>query len=90
MSLLLYHNKLLKLTNNTNDDFIDLYCESYVQIICTITLGRPTARVGQKYIWVGQARIWVGHGLPGLIARTAPETMLFIISGTCRFILSIS
>ena len=62
-------NKLLKLTNN--NDFIDLYRESYVQIICTITLGRPTARVGQKYIWVGQARIWVGHGLPGLIARTA-------------------
>ena len=63
-------NKSLKLTNNNN--FVDLYRELHVQIICTITLGRPTARVGQKYIWVGQARIWVGHGLPGLIARTAP------------------
>ena len=42
------------------------------QILCTITLGRPTARVGQTNIWVGQARIWVYHGLPGLIARTAP------------------
>jgi len=43
------------------------------KLLCTITFGRPTARVGQKSIWVGQAIIWVGHGLPGLIARTAPD-----------------
>jgi hypothetical protein len=37
-----------------------------LQIICTITLDRPTARVGQK-------SILVGHGLPSLIARAAPD-----------------
>ena len=58
-------------------DFVGLYSESYVQIISTITLGRPTARLSQNTIWVGQTRIWVGHGLPGLIARTATAYQQF-------------
>ena len=66
----------MKLTNHI--DFIGLNSESYIRIISTITLGRPTARLGQKTILVGQTRIWVGHGLPGLIARTATACDMYL------------
>ena len=50
-----------------------------VQNICTITLGRPPATVGQKFKWVVQARIRVGHGLPGLIKKRSKVKEIIVL-----------